>query len=186
MTELTDYLPAKAARPLRTLRAVMHAIIIANGCLMALTFFCVVILRYVLHADLFAYEEWLMAIVFWGFFMAAAIATHDLAHINADILGLLIADPKWRWWRAVLVEVMELLILTYLTWLGWQMVAEEIANYPMWQSTIALNIPFLVPRAAIALGFALMWLFSALHLWVLLRGGKAAPDPVSPVPEDLQ
>ncbi|MBT9385903.1 TRAP transporter small permease subunit [Pseudooceanicola sp. CBS1P-1] len=176
MSDLSDHLPRPLAVPLRGLRAVMHAIIVLNGCLMALTFFCVVILRYVFHADLFAYEEWLMAAAFWGFFMAAAVATHDRAHINADILGLLITRPLWRWRRALLVEALELAILSYLSWLGWEMVMEEIADYPMWQSTIALHIPFLVPRAAIALGFVLMWLFSALHLWVLLKEGPAAPE----------
>lgn len=176
MSDLTNHLPLSVGRPMRGLRAVMHAIIVLNGCLMALTFFGVVILRYVFHADLFAYEEWLMAVAFCGFFMAAAIATHDRAHINADILGLLITAPRWRWRRALLVEVLELIVLSYLCWLGYEMVAEEIAAYPMWQSTIALNIPFLVPRAAIALGFVLMWVFNALHLYVLLKEGEIAPE----------
>ncbi len=46
--------------------------------------------------------------------MAAAIATHDRAHVNADILGLMITDPVWRWRRAVLVEALELAILCVL------------------------------------------------------------------------
>lgn len=176
MSELTDHLPRPVARPLSGLRAVLHTIIVFNGCLMAVTFMGVVILRYIFHADLFAYEEWLMAVAFWGFFMAAAIATYERAHINADILGLLIASPVWRWRRAVLVETLELIVLSYLCWLGYEMVAEEIADYPMWQSTIALKIPFFVPRAAIALGFVLMWVFSALHLYVLLKEGATAQE----------
>lgn len=186
MTDLTDHLPTGVARPLRFVRGLMHAIIIASGCLMALTFFAVVILRYIFHADLFAYEEWLMAFAFWGFFMAAAIATHDRAHINADILSLVVSDPVWRWRRAVLVEALEVFILSYLVWWGYEMLAEELASYPMWQTTIALKIPFFVPRLAIAFGFAMMWLFSALHLWVLLREGVRAEDPVSTLPENLK
>ncbi|WP_138473090.1 TRAP transporter small permease [Poseidonocella sp. HB161398] len=176
MSDLSPSLPPAMARPLRAVRAAMHAIIIANGCLMAVTFFCVVILRYVFHADLFAYEEWLMAAAFWGFFMAAAVATHDRAHVNADILGLLVADPVWRWRRAVLVETLELAILCVLSWWGVLMVAEEVAAYPMWQATIALKIPFVVPRLAIALGLALMALFTALHLYVLLKRGPAPEE----------
>ncbi len=186
MTDLTKHLPVGVARPLQVVRSLMHAIIIASGCLMALTFFAVVILRYIFHADLFAYEEWLMAFAFWGFFMAAAIATHDRAHINADILSLLITDPVWRWRRAVLVEALEVFILSYLVWWGYAMLAEEFASYPMWQTTIALKIPFFVPRLAIALGFALMWLFSLLHLWVLIREGVQADDLVAVEPEDVK
>lgn len=50
------------AGAIHLLLKVMNAIIIFSGCIMASTFFCVVILRYGFGTDLFAYEEWLLAI----------------------------------------------------------------------------------------------------------------------------
>lgn len=158
---------------------VMNAIIILSGCIMALTFFCVVILRYGFSADLFAYEEWLLVIAFWFFFLASAAATYHGTHINADILGIFLSDPRTIWLRALVVMTIEFLILVYLSYLGLLMVLEDVADYPRWQTTIALKIPFLVPRLGIFMGFLLMTVFTALALIVHLKTDpKAAiPDP---------
>lgn len=168
MSQTNPVLPAAFLVPLNVAKKVMNFIIIAVGCLMAVTFFAVVILRYIFHADLFAYEEWLMAAAFWMFFMASAMATHDRMHINADILGLLISNPKWIRRRAIVVSLLELVILATLTWWGYLMVAEEFAAYPGWQTTIALKIPFVIPRSAIFIGFLMMTVFTALQLYVAI------------------
>lgn len=154
----------------------MHFIVIALGCVMAVTFFCVVILRYGFSADLFAYEEWLMVLAFWMFFMASAVATHNNVHITADILGIFLKNPRTIWLRAVSVKVIELLILLYLSYLGLYMIFEEIAAYPMWQMSIALKIPFLVPRLGIATGFFLMTFYTILYLYLLLKDGPSAVE----------
>lgn len=147
----------------------MNATIILSGCIMALTFFCVVILRYGFGADLFAYEEWLLVIAFWFFFLASAVATYRDTHINADILGIFLSRPRTIWLRALVVMVIEFLILIYLSYLGFVMVLEDITDYPRWQTTIALKIPFLVPRLGIFTGFLLMTVFTALALIVHLK-----------------
>ncbi|WP_460755959.1 TRAP transporter small permease [Marinomonas epiphytica] len=140
---------------------------------MALTFFFVVILRYGFNANLFAYEEWLMVVAFWMFFTASAVATRDDVHINADILGIFIKKTKTAWLHKVSVKTIELLILLYLTYLGYVMIMEEIAVYPMWQKSIALKIPFIVPRLGISVGFFMMTVFTALHLYSLLKKGPS-------------
>lgn len=152
---------------------------------MALTFFFVVIFRYGFGADLFAYEEWLITIAFWMFFMASAAATHDRAHINADIVGFLISDPKLIWYRALLVEGLELIILAVVTYWGFLMCQEELNTYPKWQSTIALNIPFLVPRVGIFFGFMMMTVYTVLHFCLLLRNGPEITAPQQPESQEV-
>lgn len=174
MESLTDKIAGPGPGVLRGLLSVMHVVIIASGCIMAVTFFCVVILRYGFDADLFAYEEWLMTIAFWMFFTASAVATHNNAHITADILGIVLKRPKTVWIRAIAVKVVELAILLYLAYLGIYMVYEEIVVYPMWQMTIALKIPFAVPRTGIALGILLMTMYTILYLYLLLKEGPQA------------
>jgi len=173
MADLTTQLPAGLRTPMTRLMKLMNFIIIGAGIIMALTFFMVVIVRYGFGADLFAYEEWLMTIAFWMFFMASAAATHDKAHVKADIVGFLITDPKAIWLRAVVVEVIELVIVAVVAYWGLLMCIEELSTYPNWQATIALKIPFWVPRVGIFLGFLLMTLYTALHLYMLLRNGPA-------------
>lgn len=173
MDDLTGKFNGRGAVLLRAIRSAMNFIIILAGCIMALTFFFVVILRYGFDADLFAYEEWLMVIAFWMFFMASAVATHNHVHINADILGIFIKSSKVAWLRTIAVQTIELVVLIYLTYLGYIMIAEEFAAYPMWQTSIALKIPFMVPRLGIALGFLMMTVYTALYLYVLLKEGPS-------------
>lgn len=136
---------------------------------MALTFFCVVVLRYVFGADLFAYEEWLMIVAFWMFFMGSAIATLERKHIHADIIGFMFTNPKLLYIRALIVESIQFIILLVIVYWGYLMIAESIEAYPNWQETVALKIPFIIPRLGIFLGFLMMAIFTALHLYVLVR-----------------
>lgn len=174
MKNLTDKIAGPGPGFFQIILSVMKALIAAAGCIMALTFFFVVILRYIFHADLFAYEEWLMVIAFWMIFLASAVATHDNSHISADILGFLMKKPKTIWMRDLLVKSIELFILLYLTYLGYVMISENIAAYPMWQMSIALKIPFLVPRLGIAFSFLLMTIYTAFHLYLLIKEGPTS------------
>lgn len=185
MDSLTERIAGPGPSLLKTLLSIMHFVIIASGCIMALTFFCVVILRYGFDADLFAYEEWLMTIAFWMFFMASAVATHNNVHINADILGIVLKRPKTIWLRAIAVKVIELLILVYLSYLAVYMVYEEIIVYPMWQMTIALKIPFAVPRLGIAIGILMMTFYTILYLYLLLKDGPTVQsEDEHPLPQE--
>ncbi|MEQ6889521.1 TRAP transporter small permease [Halomonas sp. CS7] len=168
MESLEHHYPAHLNVPLRTIMKLMNFVIIASGITMALTFFFVVVARYGFGADLFAYEEWLLVIAIWLFFLASAVATHNRAHVKADMLGFMIKNPKLLYWRGVLVEAIELIITLVIVYWGCLMIKESIDAYPNWQRTVALHIPFLVPRLGILIGFVMMAVYSALHLYVLL------------------
>ena len=176
MTALIDHIPAALRRPVRVMLAVKSAFVCVASLIMAFTFLCVVILRYGFQADLFAYEEWLLIICFWLYFMASALGTYENSHVNADLLSYLTDNARLNWLRAVVIGVVELLVSLAVVYWAILMVAEEIGTYPNWQSTIALKIPFLVPRLGVLVGFALMSFYSGLRLYVLLKLGPAAID----------
>ncbi|KZL04597.1 Tripartite ATP-independent periplasmic transporter, DctQ component [Pseudovibrio axinellae] len=176
MSILTSELPKTVAKPLNGIIKLMNFMITAGGVIMALTFFMVVIVRYGFSGNLFAYEEWLMMISFWMFFMAAAVASARKEHVNADVLGFLISNPRIIWWRELVVEIIEITVLSVVTYWGFLMLQEEIASYPMWQTTVGLKIPFFVPRLGIFLGFFFMTIFAVLHFYLLLRNGPKWPE----------
>jgi len=176
MSQLNVIAPASCTAVWRAMHKVMNGIIITIGGLMTLTFFAVVILRYLFGADLFAYEEWLMAAAFWMFFTASAMASHERMHINADVLSLILSNPTWVRRRALVVGLLELCILVTLTYWGFLMVAEEFAAYPSWQTTIALKIPFVIPRFAIAFGLFMMLAFTAIQVWALAARRSHPPS----------
>lgn len=184
MSSQTEPLSGPGSSVLRAMLKAMHFFIILGGCIMALTFFCVVILRYGFNADLFAYEEWLMVIAFWMIFLASAVASYRDVHINADILGIMLKDPKTIHRRAIVVKAIELVVLIYLTYLGFVMIRDELASYPMWQTSIALKIPFVVPRLGIFVGFFMMTVFTALQFSLLIKQGPKSANQDERVPEE--
>ena len=177
MANLTDELHPGLAAPLRVIMKIMNFVLISTGSIMALTFFFVVIFRYGFNGDLFAYEEWLLALCFWMFFMASAVATHDRSHINADLLGFMLKDPKTIWIRSIAIEAIELFVCIAVTYWAFLMIEEEIAAYPNWQATIALKIPFLVPRLGIFYGFFMMAVYNLLHIYVTVKKGPTDINP---------
>ena len=173
---VTHKLPKIIGVPLNWSLQIMKLIVIFSGCVMALTFFFVVVVRYGFQGDLFAYEEWLLAIAFWGFFAGAVIASERKLHINADILGVIISNPKTAWYRQLVVLTVEFVVIATIVYWGYLMVADEFAYYPRWKMTPALKIPFVVWRGAIFVGFAYMSIFAAAHLYVHIKEGIPGTD----------
>ena len=169
MTQIVNHLPDGLRGPVRVMLAVKGAFVSVASLIMAATFFCVVILRYGFGADLFAYEEWLLIICFWLYFMASALGTYENSHVNADLLNYLTDSERLRWLRSVLVCSVELVVTLFAVYWAVLVLRDEIAAYPYWQATIALKIPFIVPRFALLFGFGLMAFYSALRLYVLFR-----------------
>lgn len=176
MTELADRLPPKLARLVRLMVAVKLTFSAIAMLILPVTFFFVVLFRYVLEKDLFAYEEWLLPISFWLYFMASAVGSYQNKQIRADILESYFGSARAEWLRRVTLTAVETFIACAVVYWAYLMIAREIAVYPFWQSTIALKIPFFVPRLGIFLGFLFMTFYGFLHLYVLLKFGVAVVE----------
>ena len=176
--KLADQIPARLQQPVRIMLAVKEVFVSVSCMIMAFTFFFVVIFRYILETDLFAYEEWLMVICFWLFFMAGALGTYDDSHINADLLSEVLRSPRALRVRALIVTLVEFIVLLFAVYWAALMIIDEIQSYPYWQQTIALRIPFLVPRLSIFAGFIFMGFYTGLRLYVLAvtQPGTTPPD----------
>lgn len=165
-------------RPLEKLVNIMlsikHYILAISSLILAFVFFFVVILRYLFEADLFAYEEWVLMIAFWVYFLGGAIGSYENTHVKADFLLSIISNVRTKWIVVNITILIEVLVGAVLTWWGWLMLAEEINAYPSWQTTTGLELPFVIPKLGIFLGFALMTFYTALHLLSGLRDGPSA------------
>ena len=180
MSEITERVPKGLGASLRASLTFMRLFVAGGGLLMAVTFLAVVIIRYGFAGNLFAYEEWLLAISFWTFFFGAALAAERKSHVNADILGVVLGDGKLAWARGVLVYLIEIGIGAYIVYWCFLAVQSEIQAYPLWERTTALKIPSVLPRSAILVGFAFMTLFNLIHFILHLidgPGGYHVPHP---------
>lgn len=144
-----------------------------SSLIMAFVFFFVVVLRYWFQTDLFAYEEWVLMIAFWVYFLGAAMGSYENTHVKADFLLSLIDNVKTKWIVVNCTLFIETLICIVLSYWGWLMLAEEISAYPDWQRTTGLELPFFIPKLGIFLGFILMTFYTALHVYSGLRDGPS-------------
>ncbi len=153
--------------------------------IMAFVFFFVVILRYWFQADLFAYEEWVLMIAFWVYFLGGAMGSYENTHVKADFLISMIDSVKTKWVVVNCTIFLECLIGLVLSYWGWLMLSEEISAYPNWQRTTGLEIPFFIPKLGIFLGFVLMTFYTALHFYSGLRDGPTAEWEIDEAPPHL-
>ena len=179
MTELVDQLPRALQGPVRGLLAFKTVFVVIACLIMAGTFFFVVIVRYGFEGDLFAYNEWLLMVCFWLFFMGGALGTYEGSHINADLLDYLTEDQRLRWLRKLVVTVIEVGVSIALVYWAVLMIYDEIESYPNWTVTPALKIPFLIPRVGILVGLLMMSFYSALHLYALIKTRTRAVQAIA-------
>ncbi|TQM90412.1 TRAP transporter small permease [Roseinatronobacter monicus] len=172
--KITDELPRFIGAPLNWISIAMMGIVIFSGFLMACTFGAVVVIRYGFGGDLFAYEEWLLAISIVGFFAGAVVASERQAHIRADVLGSAITNSTAIWWRNFVVLVIELFVTLFIVYACYISIAEDF-SFPRLRSTPVLGIPFVSWRIAIMIGFTLMAVFTAAYLYVHIRKGLGLP-----------
>lgn len=173
-THITDELPAFIGTPMKWMLAIMKVIVTASGFLMAFTFGLVVIIRYGFGGDLFAYEEWLLAFSIVGFFAGAVLAAERNLHINADILGIIMHNPRLIWWRGFVVLVIELTVTLFIVYACYVSLADDF-SFPRLRSTPVLRIPFVSWRIAIMIAFSFIAMFSAAYLYVHIRKGLGLP-----------
>ena len=171
MIEIKDYVPDGLSRLVDLMVRIKTILIVVTLPILPITFFLVVFLRYILEKDLFAYEEWLLMICCWLYFLGSALGTYYDTQINADLMASITKNPTFLWMRKVAITLVELVITVIVLYWGILMLSDEIGMYPRWKTTIALKIPFIVPRIGIVVGLFFMALYSALHLFVLFRIG---------------
>lgn len=172
--KITDELPVVIGYPMKVVAFAMRQIVMACGFLMAFTFGAVVVIRYGFGGDLFAYEEWLLAFSIVGFFAGAVLASARNLHINADILGIVITNPRLIWWRGFVVLLIELIVILFLFYACYVSLLDDF-SFPRLRSTPVLRIPFVSWRIAIMVAFGFMACFTAAYLYVHIRKGLGLP-----------
>ncbi len=172
--KITDELPIVIGYPMKLIAFACRQIVMASGFLMAFTFGAVVVIRYGFGGDLFAYEEWLLAFSIVGFFAGAVLASARNLHINADILGIVIQDPKLIWWRGLVVLLVELIVILFLFYACYVSLLDDF-SFPRLRATPVLRIPFVSWRIAIMCAFGFMAMFTAAYLYVHIRKGLGLP-----------
>ncbi|WP_127113778.1 TRAP transporter small permease [Shimia sediminis] len=185
MDEVLENLPKGLAGFVKFALKIQVFLISIFTLIMGVTFFFVVVFRYGFRADLFAYEEWLLIICFWLYFLGSAVGTYEKVHINADLLTHIIENPKIAFYRTLLVHIIELGVTLVLLYWSVMMILDELSFYPNLQATNALRIPFILPRLAMPVGFAFMAFYTLLHIYVEIKTRHIVDPPISEKPPEI-
>lgn len=137
--------------------------------IIATAFTMVVFVRYVLHGDLFAYEEIVLPIAFVLYFIGAARASHDDMHIKADLVLEGLKKPRSRLAYQIFIFCAEGLIASIFAYLALKMFVAEFAKYPSMARSNVYQIPLAAPRFFIFVGFTLMGLHSFFNAYTHFR-----------------
>ena len=159
------------------------AIIALCSMIVAVAFFLVVIVRYVFHADLFAYEEIVLPVAFVLYFIGAARASYDDSHIKADLVVEAIKGKRARVAYQTFIFLAEALIALAFTYLALKMFIAEFDKYPSMPRSSVYQIPLAAPRFFILLGFLLMTVHAFAHTYRHFRLLRAMPGEGSTPPD---
>lgn len=118
--------------------------------------------RYLFSFDLYGAEEFLLVAAFWLYFIGAAFGSYERSHIEADFIQSLLGDTSLTRTLGFMRDVIELAVLLVLTYWSWLLIAFSIERWPV---TPGWKIPLLLPQSAILVGFVLMTIHTAVHLW---------------------
>lgn len=123
--------------------------------------------RYLFAFDLYGAEEFLLIAAFWLYFIGAAFGSYEKSHIEADFIQSMMGDTAFTRALGYLRDIIELAVLVVLTYWSWLFILFALERWPV---SPGWKIPLVVPQSAILVGFVLMTLHAAIHLWDRVTG----------------
>lgn len=144
-----------------------------SGVIILVAMVMMVLLRYVFKINLFGMDEIILCFVFWFYFFGAVNGSREDSQVRADVTGVLIKNKKTSWGLRLFTRLIEVVVLVFLIYMSiWLL----LINFNRMPTTQGLKIPYLVPQAAIAVGFILMLIYDVGHLLKALAYGPEGND----------
>lgn len=146
-----------------------------SGAAIVLAMLATVLMRYVFRTDLFGMEEVILTVTMWFYFLGAANGSKEDTQIRADIVNVMIKNRNIKWSLQLITRVIEIVVLIFFIVMTVRLL---VINYVRFPTTPGLKIPFLVPQAAMLLGFLLMLFYAVGHFIIDLCSRSAtASEP---------
>jgi TRAP-type C4-dicarboxylate transport system permease small subunit len=129
-----------------------------------------VFLRYVMKASLPWSEELARYLMVWIGLMGASLALHEGRHVGVTLM----VDRT----RGLLRKALSGIALVAVLWFLWLMLSEgtRLVQNIWQQRSPAMNLPMVIPYAAIPLGAIFMMIQAVLALMRLLLGDGAGSE----------
>lgn len=136
--------------------------------------------RYVLHMDLYGFEEWIKIFAFWLYFMGAGFGAYAGTHVSADLVQSYLKDGTLKRLLIFIKTAITLGVTLLFTWYGWDFFwfgfRGPLGTGVAIPKTVAWRIPMWTAYISIFIGLLSMsWYFARDMIRAgksLLAGGK--------------
>ena len=148
------------------LYSLMKIILIVTSALITLLVTFYVVIRYATPLNFDGFEEIIILLVVWLYFIGSANASREKSHIAADMLDLFIKSERKKQSLKffsqlvgfIVLAIMLILSLDYMTF-----------NMQYDTKTIIYRIPMYIYHGSMVLGFVLMLFYDTCHLIKTVR-----------------
>jgi len=120
-----------------------------------------VVLRYIFVMPLMGVEEIATMVGFWLYFMGASWGTAERIHIKADLMQVIIKDPKKLIWFKVFISALSVALSGMMVYWGWGYFQWGITR---WQLSSTLMIPMVYSQSSVFVGAILMFFYFIIEL----------------------
>lgn len=138
--------------------------------------------RYILHGDLYGYEEWIKLFAFWLYFMGAGYGAFAGTHISADLVNAYLPDGFFKRFLVFIRWLITVGITALFAWYGWDYFyfgfVGPLGTFVALPKTTVWRIPLWTSYLSIFLGLVAMLYYFTIELIRatrdLIGGGKQA------------
>jgi len=119
-----------------------------------------VILRYIFKQPIMGVEEMATMLGFWMYFMGAANGSRERSHIKADLLNVIVKNPKKLVYVKAGVTLFTLIMIAIMTNWTWNYVAWSLKTF---ERSPSLRIPMIYSQMALFISAVLMLLYTIVE-----------------------
>ena len=125
--------------------------------------------RYLLGIDLFGWEEVIVVIAFWLYFIGGVNASSEDSHISADLVSEFVHNGVVKSFLIFISKTIQAAVAIILSYWAFGYLRWAIDK---WATTSALEIPLVVSQSPIFIGFLFMAMYSVIlciESWIIFR-----------------
>ena len=150
----------------RVLGMIKNIVAVVLSLVVAVLMVVVVVTRYVLGAPIFGLEEIILISVMWLYMIGASLACRERSHLKADMVGLLVKNPRILQAIQVLTTAISLVMAIYITQWAFSLVSFSFRRV---QTTPVFEIPWYFSQAALLVGGIMFTIYLTRDLIVDIR-----------------
>lgn len=108
------------------------------------------------------YDEVIIVMVIWLYFIGNSVSTHEENHIDADVLGLFLKKEVSREVKNIIIDIIEAAMLVALTIYS---AKAFLWNISKGSTSITLKIPMAVSYLPLVIGFGMSFVYTLVFLY---------------------